>query len=254
MNGNISSVKWGPFVEGDILDYTKLCATLKKYKPKAVMHFAALAYVEESVKNPLKYYRNNIFGSKSLFEAMISEKVFSLIFSSTCATYGVSEDKKITETSNQIPINPYGTSKLITEDLLRLPEYSNYINSISLRYFNASGADPDGEIGESHSPETHLIPRIIEVSKRLSNQIDIFGNDYNTPDGTCIRDYIHVTDIAKAHILALHHVFKSKRTDYFNLGTGRGYSIREIIKEVEKQSGEKIKINIKKEGMEIHPY
>jgi UDP-glucose-4-epimerase GalE len=243
-NGDLSSVKWGPFERGDILNTSQLCSVLKKYRPKAVMHFAALAYVEESFSNPLKYYRNNIFGSQSILDSMIYENINYLIFSSTCATYGVPKNQKIDEKCDQIPISPYGTSKLIVEETLRQPKYANKIKSISLRYFNASGADPDGEVGESHDPETHLIPKTIEVSRGLSKYLNVYGNDYDTPDGTCIRDYIHVTDIARAHILALHFILKSKKSDVFNLGTGKGFSVNKIIKEIERQSGKKIKIKI----------
>ena len=245
-NGNLSSVKWGPFEKGDILDANRLCSILKKYKPTAVMHFAALANVGESFKNPLKFYKNNIFGSESILDSMINENIEHFIFSSTCAVYGVHSKKRVDEKTPLLPISPYGTSKLIVEQSLKQSKYANKIKSISLRYFNASGADLDGEIGESHFPETHLIPKIIEVSRGLSDYIDIYGNDYDTPDGTCIRDYIHVKDIARAHILALYFILKFKKSDVFNLGTGLGFSVNEIIKEVEIQSGKKIGIKINK--------
>ena len=245
-NGNLSSVKWGPFEKGDILNTSRLSSLFKKYKPLAVMHFAALADVSESFKNPLKFYKNNIFGSQSILDLMIQEDIKYFIFSSTCAVYGISNNKMIDEKNPLIPISPYGVSKLIIEETLKQPKYTNKIKSISLRYFNASGADPDGEIGESHVPENHLIPKVIEVSRGLSDYLNIYGNDYKTSDGTCIRDYVHVKDIAKAHILSLYFLLKFKQSDIFNLGTGLGLSVKEIIKEVEKQSGAKIKIKINK--------
>ena len=245
-NGNLTAVKWGPFEKGDILDTSRFCSILKKYKPKAVMHFAALANVGESFKNPLKFYKNNIFGSQSILDSMINENIEYFIFSSTCAVYGIPHKKRIDEKTPLSPISPYGLSKLIVEESLKQSKYANKIKSISLRYFNASGADLDGEIGESHFPETHLIPKIIEVSRGLSDHINIYGNDYDTPDGTCIRDYIHVKDIARAHILALFFILKFKKSDFFNLGTGLGFSVNEIIKEVEIQSERKIEISINK--------
>jgi UDP-glucose-4-epimerase GalE len=245
-NGNLSSVKWGPFEKGDILNTSRLRSLFKKYKPLAVMHFAALADVSESFKNPLKFYKNNIFGSQNILDLMIQEDMNYFIFSSTCAVYGISKNKMMNEKNPLIPVSPYGVSKLVIEETLKQPKYANKIKSISLRYFNASGADPDGEIGESHFPENHLIPKVIEVSRGLSDYLNIYGNDYKTSDGTCIRDYVHVKDIAKAHILSLYFLLKFKQSDIFNLGTGLGFSVKEIIKEVEKQSGEKIKIKINK--------
>ena len=196
--GHEWAVKWGPFEQGDILDRKRLDEVIKKYRPAAIMHFAAFAYVGESVEQPGKYYRNNVTGSLTLLEAMRDHGVPYIIFSSTCATYGEPEQIPIPENHKQSPINPYGHSKLMIEQMLSDFDVAHGIRSVSLRYFNAAGADPDGETGEDHDPETHLIPLVLDAAIGKRPSITIFGDDYDTPDGTCIRDYIHVTDLASA--------------------------------------------------------
>jgi UDP-arabinose 4-epimerase len=215
--------------EGDILDRGRLEEVLKKYKPSAVMHFAAYAYVGESVENPGKYYRNNVAGTVNLLEALRDNDIKKLIFSSTCATYGVPERNPIPEDHPQDPINPYGASKLMIERVLRDFDAAHGLRSISLRYFNAAGADPDAEIGEDHDPETHLIPLVLDAAAGIRPHITVFGDDYDTPDGTCIRDYIHVADLADAHLLALKSLENGAASTAFNLGNGQGFSVNQVI-------------------------
>jgi UDP-glucose-4-epimerase GalE len=226
--GHREAVKWGPLVEGDLFDARLLTETLHTSKPCAVMHFAAYAYVGESVTNPLKYYRNNVGGTISLLGAMNEAGIDRLVFSSTCATYGVPETPLLAETHVQKPINPYGGSKLMVERMLAGMACAGQINYVALRYFNAAGADPDAEIGEDHNPETHLIPRAIS-SCFGGEALGIFGEDFPTPDGSAIRDYIHVNDLAAAHIKALEYLVGGKPSDYFNLGTGKGHSVLEVV-------------------------
>jgi len=201
----------------------------QKYDIQAVMHFAAFAYVGESVADPQRYYQNNVVNTLKLLEIMRCYGVKTFIFSSSCATYGLPKEIPITETHSQNPINPYGRTKLIIENILA--DYANAydFHYVSLRYFNAAGADPEGELGEWHEPETHLIPLILDVACGRRENIKIFGADYETVDGTCIRDYIHVTDLASAHILALEYLFNGGCSDVFNLGNGNGFSVREVI-------------------------
>lgn len=227
--GHESAVRWGPLVRGDILDRLALDAAIEQWKPVAVMHFAAFAYVGESVENPGKYYRNNVVGTLNLLEAMRDHGVSNLIFSSTCATYGLPQTATIGETHPQNPVNPYGASKLMIERMLADFDTAHGLRSISLRYFNAAGADPEGDIGEAHDPETHLIPLVLDVASGKRSHITIFGDDYVTPDGTCVRDYIHVTDLARAHLLALRSLVNGGRSAAYNLGNGRGFSVREVI-------------------------
>ena len=227
--GHAAAVNWGPLEEGDISDYTRLEAVMRKYNPKAVMHFAAYAYVGESVEKPSKYYRNNVVGTLALLESMRSCDIDKLIFSSTCATYGMPKQIPIPEDHPQNPINPYGRSKLMIEWILKDFAAAYDLKYVSLRYFNAAGADPDAEIGEDHDPETHLIPLVLDTAAGKRAHIEIFGNDYDTPDGTCIRDYIHVTDLAAAHLLALEYLSADGNSDEFNLGNGNGFSVREVI-------------------------
>ena len=231
--GHEWAVQWGPFVQGDILDRAALDAVLEKYQPIAVMHFAAFAYVGESVTNPGKYYRNNVAGSLNLLEALRDHGrdhgVAKFIFSSTCATYGVPGVVPIPEDHPQAPINPYGASKLMIEQMLRDFDVAHGLRSISLRYFNAAGADPEGETGEAHDPETHLIPLVLDAAAGLRPEIVVYGDDYDTPDGTCIRDYIHVTDLADAHVRGLRALEDGAKTTAYNLGNGRGFSVKEVI-------------------------
>jgi len=227
--GHPQSVKWGPLEEGDIGDRRRLETVLQKYNPNAVMHFAAYAYVGGSVENPAKYYRNNVAGTLTLLESMKNCGINKIIFSSTCATYGMPEQIPIGEDHPQYPINPYGRSKLMIEWILQDFAVAYGLNFVSLRYFNAAGADPDAEIGEDHDPETHLIPLVLDAALGKSDQIRIFGTDYDTPDGTCIRDYIHVSDLADAHLLALEYLRDGGESNVFNLGNGNGFSVREVI-------------------------
>jgi len=227
--GHRSAVKWGPLEEGDISNRRRLEAVIKKYKPLAVMHFAAYSYVGESVENPGKYYRNNVAGTLTLLEVMRSCGIDKIIFSSTCATYGMPERIPIPEDHPQNPINPYGRSKLMIEWMLKDFAEAYDMKFVSLRYFNAAGADPDAEIGEDHDPETHLIPLVLDVALGKRDHLEIFGTDYDTPDGTCIRDYIHVSDLADAHLLALDYLLQSGGSDVFNLGNGNGFSVREVV-------------------------
>jgi UDP-arabinose 4-epimerase len=233
VSGHPWAVQWGPLEIGDISDHGRLTEVIRKYRPVAVMHFAAHAYVGESVLIPSKYYRNNVIGSLTLFDVMRENNIDKLVFSSTCATYGTPEKSPITEDNPLNPINPYGASKMMIERILKDYENAYAFHSISLRYFNAAGADLDGEIGEAHDPETHLIPLVLEAALGMRPVITIYGDDYDTPDGTCIRDYIHVSDIADAHVLALRALEYGSRTAAYNLGNGQGFSVKEVIKMAE---------------------
>jgi len=240
--GHRWSVQWGPLEEGDILDRGRLEEVLQKYEPAAVMHFAAYAYVGESVENPGKYYRNNVAGTVNLLEALRDNGIEKLIFSSTCATYGVPQRNPIPEDHPQDPINPYGASKLMIERVLRDFDAAHGLRSISLRYFNAAGADPDAEIGEDHDPETHLIPLVLDAAAGTRPHITVFGDDYDTPDGTCIRDYIHVTDLADAHLLALKSLENGADSTAFNLGNGQGFSVNQVINTARRVTGRAIPV------------
>ncbi len=242
--GHEWAVRWGPFVQGDILDRPALDAVMEKYRPIAVMHFAAFAYVGESVENPGKYYRNNVSGSLSLLAAMRDHGVGKFILSSTCATYGLPDAVPIPESHPQRPINPYGASKLMVEQVLRDVDVAHGLRSISLRYFNAAGADPDGEIGESHDPETHLIPLVLDAAAGVRPEIVVYGNDYPTPDGTCIRDYIHVSDLANAHVLGLRALEAGAATTAYNLGNGHGFSVKEVIDTARQVTGREIRVRV----------
>jgi UDP-arabinose 4-epimerase len=230
-------VRFGPFEQGDILDEARLVEVLEKHKPDAVMHFAAFAYVGESVDRPLEYYRNNFSGALSLLGAMQRCGVNKFVFSSTCAVYGTPGTQPMPEDLPLAPINPYGHSKLMVEHALRDASAACGLRSASLRYFNASGAHPSGEIGEMHEPEPHLIPRALMAARGEIDAIDIFGTDYPTPDGTAIRDYIHVCDLADAHVAALRYLGEGGATISLNLGTGRGHSVREILDSVTRVAG-----------------
>ena len=235
--GHEWAVQWGPLIIGEISDQQKLREVFETYKPEAVMHFAAFAYVGESVHDPAKYYKNNVVGTIHLLEAMRESNIQSIIFSSSCATYGIPTQLPIPEDHVQNPINPYGRSKWMIEHVLADYEKAYGLQSISLRYFNAAGADPEGLIGESHDPETHLIPLVLDAASGKRPSITIFGDDYDTHDGTCVRDYIHVEDLANAHVLALKALQEGQKTRAFNLGNGSGYSIKEIIESVERVTG-----------------
>lgn len=240
--GHREFVKWGEFFEGDLLDVGRLRSCFGKYQIEAVMHFSAFALVEESVAHPEKYYQNNIIGTLNLLQAMREFGVMHFLFSSTCATYGLPEKIPISEDHPQRPINPYGRTKLIIEEALKEYDRAYGLKHINLRYFNASGADPDGEIGELHHPETHLIPLVIYAAKGYCEEVKIFGVDYPTQDGTCIRDYIHVMDLADAHLKALEYLMDKNRSDSFNLGNGNGHSVREVVEGVRKVSKKDFKV------------
>lgn len=238
--GHPWAVQWGPVEQGDIKDRSRLDEVFLRHKPFAVMHFAAFAYVGESVHNPGKYYQNNVVGTLSLLGAMRDHEVNKFVFSSTCATYGIPNSVPITEEHSQMPINPYGMSKLMIEKILDDFDVAHSLRSVSLRYFNAAGADSAGDIGEAHDPETHLIPLVIDAVTGKRGAVTIFGDDYNTPDGTCIRDYIHVTDLAQAHIQALKWLEKGGKTEKFNLGNGKGFSVKDVIDSIGRVTGLKV--------------
>ena len=225
-------------VVGDMADEALVEDLFARFQPEAVMHFAAFIEVGESVKEPLKYYRNNVAAPLVVLEAMRRHGCTRFIFSSTCATYGVPDVVPIPETEKQAPINPYGWSKYMLEQILADCEVGWGLKSVFLRYFNASGAALDGMIGEAHDPETHLIPRIMMAIRGEIDRLQVFGTDYDTPDGTCIRDYIHVEDLAAAHLDALRYLVEHDRSDCFNLGTGSGISVKEILDATERVTGE----------------
>jgi UDP-arabinose 4-epimerase len=243
--GNRQSVCWGRFIQGDILDTRRLRAAIEEEEPVAVIHFAASAYVGESVENPAKYYRNNVSGTQSLLDACLLAGVRNLIFSSSCATYGIPDSLPIREGAGQRPINPYGRTKLIAEQMLADYAATYDMHYVALRYFNAAGADLDGEIGEAHDPETHLIPRAMMAAAGRIDVLDVYGDDYDTPDGTCIRDYIHVTDLARAHVLAMEHLLGGGGNLAVNLGTGHGTSIKEVLEAIHRLTGRKVPIAIR---------
>ena len=227
--GHREAVKWGPFEEGDISDRIRLNEVIEQYQPSAVIHFAAHSLVGESVENPAKYYRNNVCGTLSLLEAMRDHGIKYIVFSSSCAVYGMPNEIPIPESHPLDPINPYGRSKMMIEYLLKDFSQAYDLKYVALRYFNAAGADAEGSIGENHNPETHLIPLLLNTALDKRTSISIFGNDYDTPDGTCIRDYIHVTDLAEAHVKAVRYLIDANQSSTLNLGTGKGYSVMEII-------------------------
>ncbi len=241
--GHRSAVKWGPFVEGDLADEELLRQVMHDYKVQAVMHFAAYAYVGESMQTPGKYFRNNVTNTLNLLNAMVYSGVQKIVFSSSCATYGMPQQLPINESHPQHPVNPYGESKLFVEKALRWYDNAHSIRSASLRYFNAAGADLDGEIGEDHNPETHLIPLVIKNALSQQENVQIFGTDYNTSDGSAVRDYIHVTDLATAHVKAIDHLKVDGNSIFLNLGAGKGYSVKEVIKMVEEVSGNRINVD-----------
>lgn len=223
------SVKFGPFEQGDLLDRARLDEVFAAYKPIAVMHFAALSQVGESMQAPGIYWRNNVLGSLNLIEAARDAGVLDFVFSSTCATYGDQDGVTLDENSDQYPINAYGASKRAIEDVLRDFEAAHGMRHVIFRYFNVAGADPESEVGEFHQPETHLIPLMLQAIDGQRDALTIFGTDYDTPDGTCIRDYVHVCDLVDAHILGLNWLLEGKGSRVFNLGTGEGFSVREVI-------------------------
>lgn len=240
--GHKEAVEGFSFEEGDLGDKTRLSEVFKKHQIEAVMHFAAFIEVGESVKEPSKYYHNNVSKVLNLLDAMKENGIKYFVFSSTAATFGEPVKNKIDETHPQLPINPYGNTKLMVEKMLEDFDRAYGLKAVALRYFNASGADDSGRIGESHSPETHLIPLVLQAAAGKRPSIKVFGNDYPTPDGTCIRDYVHVNDLARAHILALEKMEKENQSLRYNLGSGSGYSVAELINEAKSVTGINFKV------------
>ncbi len=235
--GNRWAVKWGPLIEGNIGDTDLVSRTARKYDVQAVIHLAASAYVGESVVNPRKYYRNNVVGSLALFDGLLEAGIDKIVFSSSCAVYGDSLRPVIDETHTLQPVNPYGETKLFVERVLHGLGVAHGLKSVCLRYFNASGADPEGEIGESHDPETHLVPIVVQAALGINQGVSVFGTDYATDDGSAVRDYTHVADLARAHVLGLRYLFSGGGNVASNLGTGRGHSVLDVIRAVERVSG-----------------
>jgi UDP-arabinose 4-epimerase len=233
------AVRWGPLERGDILDRARLDEVVRRHRPVAVMHFAAFAYVAESVADPAMYYRNNVVGALNVMDAMRAGGADRIVFSSSCTTYGVQGPEPISEAASQAPVNPYGATKLVIEQALRDYAAAYGLRAVALRYFNAAGADPDGEIGEAHDPETHLIPLVLEAAANGA-VLTINGDDYPTPDGTCVRDYVHVADLADAHVRALQSLDRSPGLDAFNLGTGHGLSNLQIVEAARAETGRPI--------------
>jgi UDP-arabinose 4-epimerase len=238
--GSADAVRWGPLIEGNIGDRAHIMATVRRYDIDAVMDFAGYAYVAESMARPGLYFHNNLSNSLALLEALNEAGIRKFIFSSTCAVYGDPQSLPIRETHLLNPINPYGESKLAFERALRWYDKLHDFRSVSLRYFNAAGSDPEAEIGEDHEPETHLIPLVIQAALGIRSHIEIYGTDYPTPDGSALRDYVHVQDLAEAHVRALEYLDSGGSGIALNLGTGRGHSVREIIAAVERISGHRV--------------
>lgn len=223
------AVKFGPFEQGDLSDRVRLDEVFAKHQPAAVMHFAALSQVGEAMQQPGKYWRNNVQGSLTLIEAAVAAGCLNFVFSSTCATYGEHDNVVLDESTPQYPLNAYGASKLAVEGILRDFSAAHDLRHVIFRYFNVAGADPDAEVGEFHRPETHLIPLMLDAIDGKRDALTVFGTDYDTPDGTCIRDYVHVCDLVDAHVLGLKWLEQDKGDRVFNLGTGSGFSVREVI-------------------------
>ncbi|QMS84353.1 UDP-glucose 4-epimerase GalE [Candidatus Xianfuyuplasma coldseepsis] len=228
------------FYKGDIKNKEQLVSILKQQAIEVVIHFAAFSLVGESMKRPLKYYDNNVYGTKVLLDAMVEANVKSIVFSSTAAVYGEHETMPITEAYAEEPTNTYGQTKLAMEQMMKWVDQAHGVKYIALRYFNVAGAHASGVIGEAHNPETHLIPLILQVPNNQREFIHIFGDDYDTPDGTCIRDYIHIEDLIEAHILAMIHLIEHRQSDVFNLGSGSGYSVKEMIEAARRVTGHPI--------------
>jgi len=242
VKGHKEAVKWGDFFQGDLENIEDIREVFKKYPIEAVLHFAAFIEVGESVKDPQKYYQNNVKNTLNLFQVMLENDVKKIIFSSTAATFGNPQYVPIDEKHPQNPINPYGQAKLMVEKILADYDLAYGLKYVALRYFNACGADLDGEIGENHNPESHLIPLILDAALGKREDIKIFGTDYPTVDGTCIRDYVHVNDLAQAHILALKRLMEGGESDCFNLGNGSGFSVKQVIEVAKKVTGIDFKV------------
>lgn len=242
--GHRAAVRWGELVVGDLLDEEALGRLFKVHRFDAVMHFCALSQVAESVRVPYVYYRNNVAGTLNLLDAMRHAGVERLVFSSTAAIYGVPTTDRLDEARPTSPINPYGAGKLMVETMLEDAARAYGLRSAALRYFNAAGADPDGEIGESHTPETHLIPNVLRNAQGWGEGLKVFGDDYATRDGTCVRDYVHVNDLAAAHLLAMRYLDNHEGAHRFNLGSGRGYTVMEVVEAARKVTGKSISFSL----------
>ena len=242
--GHDWAVQWGPLERGNITDRAALDAAIARHAPTAVIHLAAFASVGESVANPGLYYRNNVQGTLTLAEAMRDHGIGPIVFSSSAAVYGVPETVPIVEDAPKLPINPYGRTKLISEGILQDFAQPHGLRSVSLRYFNVVGADPDGEIGEAHDPETHILPNTLYAAAGVAPTLSLFGDDYPTEDGTCVRDYIHVSDLATAHVQALAYLEAGGAPVGLNLGIGRGYSVKQVITVAEAVTGRKVPVTI----------
>lgn|ERR1035437_263645 len=243
--GHTWAVKWGPLERGDLRNEGDVDRVFAAWQPSAVVHFAAYAYVGESITDPIKYYRNNVGGSANLIKACATFGCESIVFSSSCATYGAPPRLPLNEDDVQNPVNPYGYTKLVVERMLKDIEIASGIRHVSLRYFNAAGADPDGELGELHRPETHLIPLVLLAAAGREPAVTIFGDDYPTLDGTCVRDYIHVCDLADAHIAAIQWLSAGNPSSTFNLGNGRGFSVAEVIQKSREITGCSLKVEMR---------
>jgi UDP-arabinose 4-epimerase len=235
-------VKWGPLERGNVLDGERLREVLRRHSPEAVLHFAAYLSVAESVAQPEKYHRNNVLGTLALLEAMREHGVGRFVFSSSAAVYGTPQALPLTESHPLRPINPYGESKRAVENALRGFQHEHGLRHVSLRYFNAAGADPQGEIGEAHDPATHLIPLVLQAAMGKRPALEVYGGDYPTKDGTCVRDYVHVSDLADAHVLALDYLAAGGEPRSMNVGTGRGWTVKEVIAAAEKVSGKRVPV------------
>jgi UDP-glucose 4-epimerase len=242
-NGHMTSQEGVCYIVGDIGDYDKVLSVLESCEIDVVINFAALAYVGESVSNPKKYYDNNVVKGKLLLDAIVDSGTGKIVFSSSCATYGIPEEIPIKENEKQHPINPYGWTKLMFEQMMS--DYNNAygLEYVSLRYFNAAGADAEGMMGEEHNPETHVIPILLENALGIRDKFSVFGTDYDTRDGSCVRDYVHVTDLADAHVKAIEYLFRNGKSDCFNLGTGEGVTVMELIDAVERITGKEIRVS-----------
>jgi UDP-glucose 4-epimerase len=244
VNGHREFARWGPLEQGDVRDRERLEQVIRSYKPAAIIHFAGLIEVAESVTNPMAFFDNNVSGSVSLLAAAIQAGIDKVVFSSTCATYGIPQELPMREDHPQLPISPYGTSKLLVEHMLRdLGTYQD-LRSVILRYFNAAGADVEGRIGEWHNPESHVIPIAIDVARGKRSLFKIYGSDYATTDGTCIRDFIHVADLADAHARSVDYLIAGGASIALNLGTGRGTSVRQLVQAVERVSNVHLRIEL----------
>ena len=239
--GHADAVNWGPLVRGDTRNHAALVAALQRFRITTIMHFAASAYVGESVTSPAMYYDNNVGGMISLLDAARVAGVKQMVFSSSCATYGVPEVLPVSEHTPQAPINPYGRTKLICEQMLKDYSAAYGLRHVSLRYFNAAGADPSGQIGERHEPETHLMPLALRAAAG-GLPLNVCGNDYDTPDGTCIRDYVHVSDLARAHLLALRYLHTGRDSRAFNLGSGQGHSVLDVTAAIARVTGRSVPV------------